>query len=59
MNDTYTRLRRLSDILQQIDIEAVQGQLDLQPSPWVYVPREVAPTAANQDLPAFVKIQAE
>jgi len=59
MNDTYTRLRRLADIQSQLDIEAVQGQLDLQFAPWVYVPREIAPTAENLERPPFLRIQAE
>ena len=59
MNDTYIRLRRLADIQCQIDIEAVQGQLDLQPAPFVYVPREEAPTAENLERPLFLRAQAE
>lgn len=59
MNHTYTRLRRLADIQSQLDIEAVQGQLNLQPPTWHYVPRAIAPTVSNEQLPAFVKIQAE
>lgn len=59
MNDTYTRLRRLADIQSQLDIESVQGQLDLQPAPFVYVPREEPPTAENLERPPFLQVQAE